>query len=238
MAVGYSLLLYVMAEVLGSLLVVMYPHLRGWNKATAGYWLDHSIVAQFLFVLVADTLTFGGLWWYMRLRKATWRSIGWRWIRWKDPLYTLGGYLVYFLAYAILLALATNAFPSLNVQQKQDLGFSDVAGMGNMLLTFCSLVVLPPLVEETLFRGFVFTGLRTRLHPVMAAIVTSVVFASLHLEIGNGTPLVWVAAIDTFTLSLVLCYLRHKTDSLWPGILLHGLKNGVAFVSLYLIASR
>jgi CAAX protease family protein len=235
MAIGYALLLYVVAEVLGSMLVVMYPHLRGWDKAMANDWLDHSIIAQFMFVLVADTLTFGGLWWYMRHRKATWRSIGWRWPRWKDPVYTLAGYLVYFLAYAVLLALATNAFPSLNIDQKQNLGFTNVAGTANLLLTFGSLVVLPPLVEETLFRGFVFTGLRTRLHPVYAAVITSVVFASLHLEIGNGTPLVWVAALDTFTLSLVLCYLRHKTDSLWPGILLHGLKNCVAFASLYLI---
>jgi membrane protease YdiL (CAAX protease family) len=47
-----------------------------------------------------------------------------------------------------------------------------------------------------------------------------------------------VAALDTFTLSLVLCYLRQKTDSLWPGIMLHALKNGLAFMSLFLIAAH
>jgi len=88
-----------------------------------------------------------------------------------------------------------------------------------------------------MFRGFVYTGLRTKLQPVGSALITSAVFASLHLEFGNGAPLLWVAAIDTFILSLVLCYLREKTGSLWPGICLHALKNFVAFATLYLIAS-
>jgi len=95
--------------------------------------------------------------------------------------------------------------------------------------------VLPPLVEETVFRGFVFAGLRNKLKFVWAALATSALFASAHLQIGNGQPLLWVAALDTFTLSLVLCYLREKTDSLWPGILLHALKNGIAFLSLFVL---
>jgi len=95
--------------------------------------------------------------------------------------------------------------------------------------------VLPPLIEETVFRGFVYSGLRTKLKPVVAALITSAVFASLHLEFGNGKPLLWVAALDTFTLSMVLCYLRQKTNSLWPGIVLHALKNGLAFMSLFVI---
>jgi membrane protease YdiL (CAAX protease family) len=98
-------------------------------------------------------------------------------------------------------------------------------------------VVLPPVVEETVFRGFLFTGIRNRLKPVAAALITSLLFAVPHLlESGQSGSLLWVAGIDTFTLSLVLCYLRHKTDSLWPGIFLHALKNGIAFVALYVVA--
>jgi membrane protease YdiL (CAAX protease family) len=237
-AVVYSLAVYFSAQLIGSVLVIIYPHLMGWNKARANAWLDQSIVAQFWFTLSVEALTFGAIWWFIRSRGAGLRLIGWRMPRWKDPLYTLCGFAAYFVAYIILLALVSQFFPALNLNQKQDLGFTNPAGGFNLVLTFLSLVVLPPLAEETVFRGFVFTGLRGRMRPLYAGLLTSVLFASAHLEFGSGHPLLWVAAIDTFSLSLVLCYLRQKTDSLWPGILLHALKNGIAFVSLYIIAAH
>jgi membrane protease YdiL (CAAX protease family) len=237
-ALLYALAVYFLAQIGGSMLVIIYPHLRGWDKVTANHWLNTSIDAQFWFVLLTELLTFGAIWWFIRHRGASLRSLGWRRLRLKDPLYTIVGFVVYFLVYAMLLTLAIHAFPSLNVDQKQDLGFGTVAGNSGLLLTFISLVVLPPLVEETVFRGFVYTGLRNKLAPVWAGLFTSLLFASAHLEFGTGKPLLWVAAIDTFTLSLVLCYLRQKTDSLWPGIMLHALKNGVAFFSLFLITSH
>jgi len=234
-AIFYSILVYFSAQLIGSMLVIIYPHLMGWNKERANVWLDQSIVAQFWFVLSAEALTFGAIWWFIRSRGAALRLIGWRGLRWKDPLYTVGGFVAYFVGYVVLLAIVTQFFPSLNLDQKQELGFDNPAGGFSLLLTFLSLVVLPPIVEETVFRGFVFTGLRGRIRPIWAGLITSVLFATAHLEFGSGKPLLWVAAIDTFILSLVLCYLRQKTDSLWPGILLHALKNSIAFVSLFII---
>ena len=69
---------------------------------------------------------------------------------------------------------------------------------------------------------------------VPAAIITSLMFAVGHLQFGSGAPLLWVAALDTFVLSLVLCYIREKTDSLWPGIFIHAIKNALAFSVLFL----
>lgn len=235
-AVVYAVLVYFMAQIAASVLIIIYPHLRGWDKARATSWLNGTVTAQFWYVLFAEALTFAAIWWFIRARKGSLRSIGWRWPRWTDPVYTLAGFLVYIVAYVVVLHTATTLVPSINVDQKQDLGFSGPSGTLALTLTFLSLVVMPPIVEETVFRGFIFTGLRGKLKPVMAALLTSAIFASAHLQFGSGQPLLWVAALDTFTLSLVLCYLREKTDSLWPGILLHALKNFIAFTSLYLIA--
>jgi membrane protease YdiL (CAAX protease family) len=234
-AIGFVIVIYILATFLGSALVVLYPHLRGWDKAVADRWLDQSIAAQFAFVLITEATMFGGVWWFLRRHKAGLRAIGWRMIRWKDPLIALIAAVVYIAGYMLLLGVATHLFPSLNVNQKQELGFANPAGNESLLLTFVSLVVLPPIVEETAFRGLIFTGLRSRINLVWATLLTSAMFASLHLEFGSGKPLLWVAAIDTFTLSLVLCYLREKTNSLWPGILLHALKNSIAFITLFLI---
>jgi len=234
-AVVYAVAVYFAAQILASLLIVIYPRAQGWSKAVVTNWLNNSVVAQFFYVLLAEAITFGAIWWFIRLRQSSLRSIGWRGIRWWDVVVMLAGFAVYFICYALLLTVARELFPSLNVSQKQDLGFQNVSGSFDLVLTFLSLVVLPPLVEETVFRGFIFTGLRNKLKWGWAALLTSLIFASAHLEFGSGQPLLWVAALDTFTLSMVLCYLRQKTDSLWPGILLHGLKNAIAFASLFLL---
>jgi membrane protease YdiL (CAAX protease family) len=162
-------------------------------------------------------------------------SGGWRGLRWVDVVYALAGFALYFVGYAIVLTIATHIFPSINVDQKQELGFQNTSGTINLFLTFLSLVILPPIVEETVFRGFVFSGLKNKLPFIYAAIGTSLLFASAHLQYGSGKPLLWIAALDTFTLSMVLCYLRQKTGGLWAGIFLHALKNGIAFVSLFLL---
>jgi membrane protease YdiL (CAAX protease family) len=234
-AVLYAVAVYFAAQILASLLVVVYPRALGWSKPTITSWLNNSVVAQFWYVLLAEAITFGAIWWFVQWRHTSLRSIGWRGIRWWDIVVTLAGFAAYFVGYVLLLSIARQLFPSLNINQKQQLGFQNVTGSFDTILTFVSLVVLPPLVEETVFRGFIFTGLRNKMRWGWAALLTSIIFASAHLEFGSGQPLLWVAAIDTFTLSMVLCYLRQKTDSLWPGIMLHALKNGIAFVSLFLL---
>jgi membrane protease YdiL (CAAX protease family) len=234
-AVLYAAAVYFAAQIIGSILIALYPRLSGWKHSVAINWLDNSVVAQFWYVLFAEALTFAAIWWFIRHRKGNLRSIGWTRFRAWYPMATVAGFAVYFIGYVVMLTIATHLFPALNVNQKQQLGFQNATGSTDLTLAFLSLVVLPPLVEETVFRGFVFTGIRNKLNWVWAAILTSALFASAHLEFGNGQPLLWVAAIDTFCLSLVLCYLRQKTDSLWPGIMLHALKNCIAFVTLFIL---
>jgi membrane protease YdiL (CAAX protease family) len=79
-----------------------------------------------------------------------------------------------------------------------------------------------------------YKGLRNKFSFPVAAVATSLLFALGHLQFGSGAPLLWVAGLDTFVLSVVLCYLREKTGSLWPGIMIHAAKNAVAFSVLFL----
>lgn len=232
----YAVLVFIAAQVVAELVVSIYPYARGWRGATITDWLANSVVAQFWYVLFAEALTFWAIWQFLRLRRVGLRRIGWHKPRWWDVVMTLCGFFVYMAAYIVLVLVAKKLFPSLNVNQKQDIGFQNVTGDSNLVLTFVSLVILPPIVEETVFRGFIFTALRGHLRWIWAALLTSALFAVPHLlESGQSGSLLWIAGIDTFTLSLVLCYLRETTDSLWAGIMLHMLKNGVAFASLFLL---
>jgi len=130
--------------------------------------------------------------------------------------------------------MAKALFPSLNFEQEQEIGFSTAVSGLTLVPIFISLVVLPPVVEEILARGFLYTGLRTKLKPILATLITSVLFAVAHLQWGEGAPLLWVAAIDTFVLSMVLCYLRETTGRLAAPIMLHAIKNGIAFAALFI----
>lgn len=153
----------------------------------------------------------------------------------KDAVYAVGVFLIYLGVLVTATSLIRFFIPGIDADQEQQLGFSkDIAGEA-LILVFIALVILPPLMEEILIRGFLYTGLRAKLNKIAAAIIASVVFGLAHLQLGSGAPPLWIVAIDTFILSLFLIYLREKTGSLWSGIFVHGIKNGLAFLVLFIV---
>lgn len=233
-AVIFSTIVFFAGQIIAANLVSIYPAAHHWSTSQIEDWLN-SVNGQFWFVLLAEVLTFAATWKFVVARGDRLSSIGWKKPRWVDLAYTLAGFFAYFILYMIVLTVATHLITSLNTGQKQELGFDNVVGAVDLTLAFISLVVLPPIVEETVFRGLIFTSLRSRLSFGWATLATSVLFAIPHLQFGTGNPLLWVAALDVFSLSLVLCYLREQTGSLWPGIGLHALKNGLTFVTLFVL---
>ena len=233
-AVVYIVVIFFAAQVLAALLVSLYPAAQHWSQGRATDWLNNSVLGQFTFVLLAEGLTLSGVYGWLTHYKSTWASIGLLRPRLKYFGYGVLALVPYYALYVVLLSFATK-YSHIDLNQQQDVGFNSVHGTMPLLLTFVSLVILPPLTEEILMRGMLYTSLRKVMKFGVAALLTSAIFASAHLsEAASGGPL-WIAAIDTFTLSLVLCYLREKTGSLWPGITLHGIKNGIAFVALFII---
>jgi membrane protease YdiL (CAAX protease family) len=195
-----------------------------------------STVWRFGFVFIADAIILSVLWFFLRSRRASWRLLGFsRRPTWRDAGLALGLFLIYMLLLYVVSS-AAELFTPINVQQRQELGFDDLAAPSSLLLGFIALVVLPPIVEEIVFRGFVFTGLRTKLPFIGAAIFTSLLFAWPHL-FASSEGLLWIAGIDTLLLSLILCYLREKTGALWAPIAVHVLKNGIAYLLLISITT-
>lgn len=207
---------------------------NGWTKEHVAYTFNHTVAAQFWSILTAETATLALLWLaVMRYPRELWqKGIGLRRLKWRDLGFTILGVVAYIGVYTVVLT-AISSFFKVNTDQAQELGFDHVVGTTNLMLTFASLVILPPIVEEIMFRGFLYGGLRSKLHFIPAALITSVIFAIPHsAESSQG--ILWIAAIDTFSLSLVLCYLREKTGAVYAGIGLHAIKNAIAFAALYL----
>lgn len=229
--------LYFGAQLLGGILISLVPAMKGWSEEHAKSWLTNSVWAQFLFIAIVEAISLGVVYKVLAHRKATFRDIGLTALKLKYIFQAALGFILYLIAYVVLLTVISKLVPSLNIDQKQELGFNTAAAGNDLWPIFVSLVILPPITEEIVMRGFLYSGLKTRLSILPAAIITSLLFAAAHLGEGGNSGLLWVAAIDTFILSMVLCYLREFTHSLWPGIGVHMIKNGIAFVILFNIVN-
>lgn len=228
---------YLSSQLVASLIILTTPLLFGLSQTQIQSWLKGA-VGQFIFILLIEAFVLLLLWGLLRLKKSSFTDIGLAWPRVKDLGLAVLGFGVYFLLYLVIAAIAKLLFPSIDFAQEQQVGFDTARANWELVLVFFSLVIMPPLVEEILARGFLYTGLKTKLPIWSATIITSAMFAIAHLQFGSGAPLLWVAAIDTFTLSLVLIYLREKTGNLGASIALHMLKNGLAFTLLFIFRVR
>jgi len=198
-----------------------------------------SVLQQFMLMILAEGIPLAALIWLLRANGKNLASIGLTKPKLKDIGYAIAGFLSYLTVIVSIVAIVSVFYPSLGANQTQEIGFSGTRGFWPLIAVFISLVILPPLTEEALFRGFVFTNVRARSKFLVAAIVTSVIFGAAHLTGGTeGSSLLWVAAFDTFTLSVVACYLREKTGRLWAGIGVHAMKNGYAFVLIFILHSQ
>jgi membrane protease YdiL (CAAX protease family) len=199
--------------------------------AAAGTTPDHLFNQdwyQTLMILLSEISVIGLVIYFLRGRKLSLASIGLgRRPVLKDVWRAAVGYVLFFIFLIIITNLATSVSPGLNNEQ-QDVGFNQLSGSLDRSLAFIALVIFPPFGEEILFRGYLFSGLRKVARFWPALLITSLLFAAPHhLEADSG--LLWSGALDTFVLSVVLCFLREKTGALYAGILIHMLNNLVAF---------
>lgn len=88
-------------------------------------------------------------------------------------------------------------------------------------LTFVSVVLAGPFVEEVFFRGFLFAGLMRGLGLWPAVALSSAVFAATHVDVALLGP--------AFIAGVAFALVAHRTGSVWPAILAHTSQNAIAF---------
>ncbi len=147
-------------------------------------------------------------------------------LRVRDVGIAVLGFVVYFVLTFWVMQLVNLLFPSVNLNQVQNVGIKTLANNFEFVLAFITFVGLAPFAEELLFRGYLFGNLRRILSFEAAALITSALFGLVHFQ--------WNVSIDVFVLSMVLCYLREYTNRLWPSIMVHMGKNLLAFAALFI----
>lgn len=191
----------------------------------------NSVIAAVTYILML-VIAIGVPWW-IKQRRTSRQDLGLdRLPNWLDIGIAPATFAIYFIASGLLVYLVTTLVSGFDPTQTQSIGFEDLTANYELVLAFLTLVVAAPVAEEILVRGYLYGKLRRTTSVWLAALVTSVMFAALHLPGAEG--LQWNAAVDVFTLSIFLCILRDITGSIWAGILLHSIKNGIAYYFLFI----
>ena len=185
------------------------------------------IVPSFIIAIATAVVAFVIVKTFMDKRGGMFKMLGLDKFKKEYWLQVLGYFVLYFGLMILASYLVSLLYPSFNIDQEQNFGFNEATENIELVLAFVSLVIVTPFIEELVFRGLIFKGLRRDFGFVPAVIVSSGIFALLHGQVN--------VAIDTFILGTVAAYTLDKTNSLWPAILLHGIKNFIAFVAIFFI---
>lgn len=228
--IGTLLLAFIVSQLIAIAIIAVFLGFLDLNTN-----IENSAAAQLGYVLLAESIAVGLVYLFLRRRSLSFRDIGLgRRPAWRDLKAGLLGFGAFYILLIILTIIVAALFPSFDIDQAQDVGFDNLNTGIDRFIAFIALVLLPPIGEEILMRGYLYTGLRSRMKFLWALLITSLIFGLAHLEFGKDAPLVWVAALNTFVLSVVLVYAREKTGALYAAIMIHMLNNSVAFAIHFL----
>ncbi len=118
---------------------------------------------------------------------------------------------------AALMALLTSLFIQSSVQSNNILLTFLVEAPEPIFWLLFFLVISGPLYEEIIYRGLLFSGLGKTATVIGAALISSLMFSSVH---GDPQGILVLAG-----LGMVFCAVRHYTGSLWPSVIAHALWN-------------
>lgn len=156
-------------------------------------------------------------------RRINWKLLGFGKFQWS----TLGiGCGLLIISYIIIL-VHNIILMSLGIETQGD----EISNLFELLDSpvwfFMVGAVLAPLVEEIFFRGFLFQGLRAKYGWISGVLISSAIFAIAHLDPASLIP--------TFILGSLLAYLYHRSNSVWPGVILHMAVNTFGLLSVYIL---
>lgn len=83
-----------------------------------------------------------------------------------------------------------------------------------------NIALIPAICEEVLFRGYILRAFEKSWGPVVAVLISGLVFGMFHIQLGNIFPLA--------TLGVILALMTWLSGTLWPAVVAHFINNGAA----------
>lgn len=102
--------------------------------------------------------------------------------------------------------------------------------------TIMLIILVVPVLEEILFRGFLQTWLKQYIGTLYAIIFTSIIFSTFHFSASQGLDNVELL-LSLFVLSCFLGFLRERQQSICASIGLHATFNAITVLALLMMSN-
>jgi membrane protease YdiL (CAAX protease family) len=197
-------------------------------------WLKSPtlLLVQVLSTIVAHLLTIAVCWAVVTRfgKRPFWSSLGWNWAGRSVWYWLAVSAAVIIGIFVISLQVLSRVLPQSDANSFSELlkSSQSVRVAIAVLATFTA-----PLVEETVYRGILFSSLRRYLGLVATVLTVTVMFTGVHVLQYWGA---WVSVAGLTLLSFSLTVVRARTKSILPCVLIHTLNNG--FVSLFILLNK
>lgn len=103
--------------------------------------------------------------------------------------------------------------------------YSEILPMLGILMMAINLLLIAPISEELALRGIIYTRAEKTSNPIIAIIISSLLFGCMHFSAGGG-----ILVIGSIFMGAVLGYIFYKYDSLWVCIISHAVANLPDFI--------
>ncbi len=139
------------------------------------------------------------------------------------------------LMFAVITLISVNLVSAATVNWLKDIwpelepqetvkAFQESGSITFKILVIIAAVVIAPLAEEILFRGFVYGVLKRYTDAPFAALSSSLMFAVIHMHVGSLLPL-WMLAV-------LFCLAYEITGCLLVPMLLHAIFNAMSILGM------
>jgi membrane protease YdiL (CAAX protease family) len=161
-----------------------------------------------------------------------WRSLGWRKLNVNPAAGTGSGWMYFFsgCGLAIFVALA-----SYNMKDTEHLPIQEIfKNRSGAMLLMTMAVLVAPLVEETVFRGYLYPIFAKSLGVLPGILITGVLFGLMH---GSQLGWTWRLVVLLTFVGVIFTFARARTGTVLASFLLHlGYNSMIALTSI--IATR
>lgn len=196
-------------------------------------WLKspNLLLVQVLSTIVAHAITIAICWAVVTQlgKRRFWASLGWNWA---------GHSLLYWLAFSacvIVGLLLVSQLLARVLPQSEENSFTELLKSSKQVRIAVAVLATftAPLVEETVYRGILYSGLRRSFGLNATVLLVTLMFAGVHVLQYLGA---WVSIAGLTLLSLALTIIRARTRSVLPCVAIHTVNN--AFFSVLILLNK
>ncbi|MBR5537036.1 MAG: CPBP family intramembrane metalloprotease [Clostridia bacterium] len=182
--------------------------------------LDIMLAHQTEILLISGFVTLVGLWLMAKARKRTFGEFTGIARPTRMPIVVLA--LAAGVALSFWASIAVNSLPWPEAMVESYVESSSTLTTDKPVIDFLAVVLMAPLVEELLFRGVIYDALCLVVPAGFAVVFQAMLFGSTH------NTLLWM--LYSGLIGCVLGYVRKRSDSLWPCIVMHSAFNGSSYL--------